>query len=154
MSFADESVSKTISKSVEASRAASARTVRETLSRPVEPTASFTTSGVMRSRPPAHSSSRLIASRIPPCASLASISAASCSRSIPSHFAIYSSRAVSTGTGIRLKSNRWQRETMVAGNFCSSVVASMNITCAGGSSSVLRSALKALCDSMCTSSIM
>ena len=34
---------------------------------------------------------------------------------------------------------------MVTGNFCGSVVASRNLTCGGGSSRVLSSALK-LCD--------
>ncbi len=55
---------------------------------------------------------------------------------------------------MRRKSKRWQREIMVAGSFCSSVVARMKMTCAGGSSSVLSSALKALAESMCTSSII
>ena len=56
--------------------------------------------------------------------------------------------------GMRLKSYRWQRESTVAGSFCGSVVASMNTAWAGGSSSVFRSALNALVDSMCTSSMM
>ncbi len=46
-----------------------------------------------------------------------------------------------------------QRESTVTGSFCGSVVASRNFTCGGGSSSVFSSALKALLDSMCTSSI-
>ena len=59
-----------------------------------------------------------------------------------------------SGTGMRRKSNRWQRERMVAGTFCGSVVAKTNFTCGGGSSSVFRSALKAASVSMWTSSIM
>ena len=39
------------------------------------------------------------------------------------------------------------------GIFCGSVVASTNLTCSGGSSSVFSIELKALLDSMCTSSI-
>ena len=42
------------------------------------------------------------------------------------------------------KSNRWQRDRMVIGILCGSVVAKMNFTCSGGSSSVFRSALNAL----------
>src|SRR6185312_450425 len=43
---------------------------------------------------------------------------------------------------------------MVGIILCFSVVANMKMACAGGSSSVLRKALKAACDSMCTSSII
>jgi len=56
--------------------------------------------------------------------------------------------------GIRRKSNRWQRERMVGRTFSGSVVANMNFTCAGGSSSVLSSALNAAVESMWTSSMM
>jgi hypothetical protein len=42
---------------------------------------------------------------------------------------------------------------MVAGIFCDSVVARMNIACGGGSSRVLRSALKASVVNWCASSI-
>ncbi len=47
-----------------------------------------------------------------------------------------------TCDGMRLKSNRWQRESTVIGILCGSVVAKMNLTWAGGSSNVLSSALK------------
>ena len=47
------------------------------------------------------------------------------------------------GSAIRRKSKRWQRDRMVSGTLCDSVVAKMNLTCGGGSSSVLSSALKA-----------
>ncbi len=53
-----------------------------------------------------------------------------------------------------LKSKRMQRESIVAGIFCGSVVARMNITWAGGSSSVFNIALKADGVSMWTSSMM
>ena len=55
---------------------------------------------------------------------------------------------------ILLKSNLWHLDNMVAGNFCGSVVASINLTCSGGSSSVFSNALKAPVESMCTSSII
>ena len=54
----------------------------------------------------------------------------------------------------RWKSNRWQRETIVSGILCASVVASTKTTLSGGSSSVLSSALKASRVSMWTSSTM
>ena len=54
----------------------------------------------------------------------------------------------------RRKSNRWHLESTVAGIFCASVVAMMNLTCSGGSSSVLRNALNAAVESMWTSSMM
>src|SRR5436189_919460 len=50
--------------------------------------------------------------------------------------------------------NCWQRDRIVAGNLCRSVVAMMNTTCDGGSSRIFRSALKAEVESMCTSSMM
>ena len=53
---------------------------------------------------------------------------------------------------IRWKSYFWHRDKMVGRIFCRSVVASMKMTYAGGSSSVLRKALKAAGDSMWTSS--
>ena len=43
---------------------------------------------------------------------------------------------------------------MVGMILCFSVVAKIKMACAGGSSSVFRKALKACCDSMCTSSMM
>src|SRR3989344_1980710 len=55
--------------------------------------------------------------------------------------------------GLR-KRKTWQRERMVSKSFSSSVVARMNSTWAGGSSSVFRSALKASLVSMWTSSMM
>ena len=52
------------------------------------------------------------------------------------------------------KSNRWQRLRMVTGSFCTSVVAKMNLTCGGGSSSVLSRASNACLLNMCVSSMM
>ncbi len=43
---------------------------------------------------------------------------------------------------------------MVGMILCFSVVARMNTACLGGSSNVFRKALKACCESMCTSSMM
>ena len=54
----------------------------------------------------------------------------------------------------RRKLCRWQRDRIVAGTFCSSVVARMNIRCSGGSSKIFSRALKAAVESMCTSSMM
>ena len=53
---------------------------------------------------------------------------------------------------MRLKEKRWQRERIVAGTLCSSVVARMNIKCSGGSSRIFSSALNAEVESMWTSS--
>ena len=44
---------------------------------------------------------------------------------------------------MRWRSKRWQRLRIVGKTFCGSVVAKMNFTCGGGSSSVFRSALNA-----------
>ena len=62
--------------------------------------------------------------------------------------------SISMGVGMRRRSNRWQRDSTVTGSFSASVVANRNFTCGGGSSSVLSSALKALRESMWTSSMM
>ena len=56
--------------------------------------------------------------------------------------------------GICLRLNCRQRDSTVTGIFCGSVVAGMNLTCPGGSSSVFSMALKAWLVSMCTSSII
>ena len=54
----------------------------------------------------------------------------------------------------RRKSKRWQRERIVSGILCGSVVARTNTTCGGGSSRVLSRALNASLVSMWTSSMM
>ncbi|VWC31258.1 hypothetical protein BST28156_06429 [Burkholderia stagnalis] len=56
--------------------------------------------------------------------------------------------------GICFRLNCRQRDSTVTGIFCGSVVARMNLTCGGGSSSVFSIALNAWFVSMCTSSIM
>jgi hypothetical protein len=58
------------------------------------------------------------------------------------------------GNERRLRSKRWHRLKMVVGTFWTSVVAKMNFTWAGGSSSVFKSALNEELDSMWTSSTM
>ena len=79
----------------------------------------------------------------------AASSAATLSRS-----AMRAKWARSSGWETRRRKWVWQRDRMVVGTFRSSVVASMNFTCGGGSSSVLSSALKAAPESMWTSSRM
>ncbi len=63
-------------------------------------------------------------------------------------------RPTSSSSVKRPKSKRWQRDRIVAGTFCGSVVARIKIIYSGGSSSVFKRALKALVDSMWTSSMM
>ena len=46
------------------------------------------------------------------------------------------SRSTMRGVPMPGKSKRWQRDRMVMGIFWTSVVAKMNLTCGGGSSSV------------------
>ena len=59
-----------------------------------------------------------------------------------------------SGMLMRLKSYVWQRDRIVGRILCFSVVARMKMACAGGSSSVLRKALKADGDSIWTSSMI
>ena len=120
---------------------------------PAAPVASRTAASSIRSRPE-HWSSRLSASRMPPSASRASSLAAPSVRAMFSRPATYLSRLVMTSASSRRKLKRWQRERIVAGTFRSSVVARMNMRCSGGSSRILSRALKALAESMCTSSTM
>ena len=56
--------------------------------------------------------------------------------------------------GIDRNSNTCDRDRMVSGILCSSVVAIMNTTCGGGSSIDFSSALNEGVDSWCTSSMM
>ena len=99
-------------------------------------------------------SSDVRALRIPPSARCAMRSSASGSHSTPSETQMAPSRETIASAAMRWKSNRWQREWMVSGTFCGSVVARMKTTWAGGSSSVFSSALNAGTDSMWTSSMM
>ena len=99
----------------------------------------------------AASSSDSASRRLPSEARISSGSAAG-SNPMPSWVRISVSWRASVSGGIGLKSKRWQRESTVAGMRLGSVVASTNTTCGGGSSSVLRNALNAGPESMCTSS--
>ena len=63
-------------------------------------------------------------------------------------------RRSASPTGTRRSEKRWQRDSTVTGTLWISVVAKMNLTSGGGSSSVFNSALKAFFESMCTSSMM
>ena len=93
------------------------------------------------------------ASRIPPSAPFAIAVAATGSKLIPSSLAMWLSCSAMTFVGILLRSNLWHLEIIVGNILVASVVAKINFTCSGGSSSVLRRALNAAFESMCTSSI-
>ena len=124
-------------------------------SSPAVPSISATSSRVMRLSPvEMHCSSILRLSRTEPSAFTAMSASAASSASSPraSHIILILSAMVFSDT--RLKSSRMQRESIVAGSFCGSVVASMKTTFSGGSSRVLSSALNAPVDSMCTSSMI
>ena len=99
-------------------------------------------------------SSKESPSRTDPSAARAIRSSASGVTATPSWPAIRPNNPASSATETRRKSNRWQRDSTVTGTLRISVVAKMNFTCGGGSSSVFSSALKALRDSMWTSSTM
>ena len=79
---------------------------------------------------------------------------ASASASTPSASAISRRRSATSAVEMRRKSKRWQRETMVAGRRCGSVVARMNTVLGGGSSSVFRNASAAGPVMACASSMM
>ena len=72
----------------------------------------------------------------------------------PSFAATRARCGCSTSGSTRRRSKRWQRDRIVTGIFLTSVVAKINFTCGGGSSSVFNRALNALLESMCTSSMM
>ena len=99
-------------------------------------------------------SSRLRESLMLPSDSLATRYRVSSSMPSFSASAIFSRDRFIFSTGIFLKSYLWQRDIMVGGTLCASVVASMKRACSGGSSMILSRALKADWESMCTSSIM
>ena len=64
------------------------------------------------------------------------------SKATPSACRMCCSRPAISGDGSRFRLNCRQRDSTVTGSFCGSVVASRNLTCGGGSSSVFSSALK------------
>ena len=122
---------------------------------PTRPSLSRILASVMRpSENAATWSNRVYASRIEPVASRAIQSRAPSSASTPMSPAALPRSLSITSSVKSLKLKCWQRLLMVAGTLWSSVVAKMNTMYGGGSSMVLRSALKALFESMCTSSIM
>ena len=94
------------------------------------------------------------ASRMPPSAFSAMTASASSSYCMPSFSATPFRWLMVFCTVMRSKSYIWQRLRMVGRILCFSVVARMKMTCAGGSSSVFKKALKAAVESMCTSSMM
>ena len=125
------------------------------LSTPTSPSLSRIFSYVMWSPEKAATwSNKVYASRTEPVDSRATQYKASSSAWMPISFAA-SSRSFSTvSIGTKRKLNCWHLDFIVAGTFCSSVVAKMNTTYSGGSSIVFKSALKAEVESMWTSSIM
>ena len=94
------------------------------------------------------------ASRSHPRATRAMSSRASFSAMIFSSVQTNSRRVMMSSFVIFLKSNLSVRDRIVSGTFSISVVARMNFTCGGGSSSVFRRALNAQVESICTSSMI
>ena len=84
-----------------------------------------------------------IASRNEPPACRAIRRSAPSSAVMPSAWTIGVSASISSSAVGRRKENDWQRPRTVSGSRCGSVVQRMNTTCAGGSSSVFKSALAA-----------
>ena len=121
---------------------------------PARPSTSNTAAASMAPPAAAHWSKRLSPSRSAPSARRLKSSAPSGRRSIFSCPATYKSRRSTSWGVMRLKAYRWQRERMVAGTLCSSVVARMKMRCSGGSSRIFSSALNAGTESICTSSTM
>ena len=99
-------------------------------------------------------SKRVYASLIDPVASLAIQKRASSSAFMPTSSLALLRHSMMRSWLMSLKRNCWQRDLIVSGTFCSSVVAKMNMMYSGGSSMVLSSALNADVDSMCTSSMI
>ena len=101
-----------------------------------------------------HISASESVSRALPCPASAIAVNASYSYFLPTPSKAFISSLTSSSKVKSLKSKRMQRERMVAGIFCTSVVAKIKMTCAGGSSSVLSKALNAAGDNICTSSMI
>ena len=76
------------------------------------------------------------------------MASASGSAVMPSFDAMVVNSPTRSDALMRRKSNRWHRESTVIGTLRISVVAKMNFTCSGGSSSVFNSPLKACVESM------
>ena len=143
-----------------ASARAASRPARATTSSPIRSSRPVPISACTSSTPifpladPSSCSRSDWLSRILPAARRAMSLSASADTSAPSASTICASLRAIDGVSTVVKSNRWHRERIVIGSFSGSVVQSTNFTCAGGSSSVLSSALKASRVSMCTSSMM
>ena len=119
------------------------------------PTNSFTFfSSILLAPSWTHLSNILNASLTAPSDNTATIFSASSVISIPACLHTISNLFTISLLDTLLKSNLWHLDSIVAGNFCGSVVASINFTCAGGSSSVFNKALNAPVDNICTSSII
>ena len=136
-----------------ASLDAIASTIATTRSSPGVPRMRTTSASLTSSVPEKSWSSRLSPSRIEPAAARATRNSASSSALTFSASQIFFRWSVICRVEMSRKSNRWQRERMVAGTFTGSVVEKMNLTCWGGSSRVFSSALKASLVSMWTSSM-
>ncbi len=93
-------------------------------------------------------------SRTDPSPARAMRPSASASTVTPSRAQMPERWFTSTSASTRRRSKRWQRESTVTGTLRISVVANMNFTWAGGSSSVFRKAFHAFSESMWTSSTM
>ena len=93
-------------------------------------------------------------SRMLPSAARAISATAASSACSPSADAIFRSWPAMALSEIVRNSCTCEREMIVSGIFCSSVVAIMKTTCGGGSSIDFNSALKECEDSWCTSSMM
>ena len=133
--------------------AADARSIAA--STPTSPSIPSTSAAVTLPPPEtAACSKRDCPSRIDPKAYRAMRARASSSAEIPSARAISDSRPRTSASVSMRKSNRCTRERIVSGMRLGSVVARMNTTWGGGSSSVFSSPLKACFDSMWTSSMM
>ena len=154
MSMPRELISSTRAKHPATSRAATSSATPESVSSATSPSSSRASSTRTVPRPCTESVSSVDrASRRPPRAWRATRASASLSYSKPSEVHTNSRRSAMSASEMRWNSRRWQRESTVSGIFCGSVVHSTNTTCAGGSSSVLSSALNAAVVSMWTSSI-
>ena len=122
---------------------------------PDVPRNSSTSSRVTLLCPPERHWSRMLSpSRTEPSAFAAMSLSASSLTSMPWSLHIAFIPLTSVFSDTLLKSRRIHLESIVAGSFCGSVVASMNTTYSGGSSRVLSSALNASVESICTSSII
>ena len=116
ISFDEDCTSSIMSISPDTLFPATASAKRFIISYPESPRTSATRSSFTSAAPPAQSSSRLTASRIPPAAAFAIRDRASGSKRMPSQSAMYERRETIASFEMRLKSKRWHLEIMVAGS--------------------------------------